>query len=49
MVTRTLTWHFDYVGKQRFHKKAKVNFRIYNVINWEVNHYNTYIARYLKT
>ena len=31
-------------------KKAKVNFKIYDVINWKkiINNYDTYIAQYLK-
>ena len=27
-------------------KKGKVNFKIYDVINWETNDYNTYIVQY---
>ena len=34
---------FGHVGK-RLDKKAKVIFKIYNVINWETNNYNTHIA-----
>ena len=30
----------DHVGK-RLDKKAKVNFEIYDVTNWEANDYNT--------
>ena len=30
---------FDRVGKW-LHKKAKVNFKIYDVMNWEGNSYN---------
>ena len=33
---------------KRLDKKAKVNFKIYNVANWITNNYNTHIARYLK-
>ena len=29
-------------------KTAKVNFNIYDVINWETNNYNTHIGQYLK-
>ena len=36
---------FDHVGK-RPDKKAKVNFKIYDVRNWETNHYNTHVAQY---
>ena len=43
---------FDLVVK-RLDKKAKVNFKIYNVMNWETNNYNTHIgcpiSRELKT
>ena len=35
------------LGKQ-FNKKAKVNFKIYDVTNWITNNYNTHIAQYLK-
>ena len=31
-----------------FDKKAKVNLKIYGVINWETKHHNTNIAQYLK-
>ena len=30
--------------KKRLDKKTKVNFKIYDVINWEINNYNTHIA-----
>ena len=36
-----------YVGKW-LDKKAKVNFNIYNVTNWEINNCNTHIAQYFK-
>ena len=38
---------FGQVGK-RLDKKAKVNFKIYNVIIWVTNYYNTNIAKNLK-
>ena len=38
---------FGYVGK-RFDRKAKVNYKICNAINWNTNNYNKHIARYLK-
>ena len=38
---------FRHVGK-RLDKKAKANFKIHAVINWETNNYNTRIAQYLK-
>ena len=28
--------------------KAMVNVKIYDVINWEANNYNTHITQYLK-
>ena len=34
--------------QKRLDKKAKVNFKIYVIIKWEINNYNTRIARYLK-
>ena len=38
---------YGYVGKW-LDKKAKVNFNIYNVTNWEINNCNTHIAQYFK-
>ena len=38
---------FGHVEK-RLGKKVKVNFKLYEVINWERKCYNTYIAQYLK-
>ena len=38
---------FSYVRKQ-LNKKAKVYFKIYDVIYWLTNNYNTHIALYLK-
>ena len=38
---------FVHVGK-RVDKKVKVNFRIYDVTDWEKNNCTTHIARYLK-
>ena len=35
--------------KKRLDKKAKVNFELYEVVNWITNYYNTHIARYLKS
>ena len=32
-----------------FDKKAKANFKIYDVLNWTANSYNTHITQYLKT
>ena len=42
-----LSWLFGYV-EERLNKKAKVNFKIYNVTDWTTNTYNTHIAQYLK-
>ena len=33
---------------ERLDKKAKVNFKIFNVTDWETNNYNTHFAQYLK-
>ena len=35
------------MGK-RLYKKAKVSFKIYGVINWETNNYNTHTFQRLK-
>ena len=32
----------------RLDKKAKINFKIYDVTTWETNNYNTHIPQYLK-
>ena len=29
---------------ERLRKKAKINFKIFDVINWETNNYNIHIA-----
>ena len=42
-----LFWAFGRVEK-RLDKKAKVNFKMYDVTNCITNNYNTHIARYLK-
>ena len=34
--------------KKRLDKKAKVNFKFYDIIYWETNNYNTHISQYLK-
>ena len=38
---------FDRVGK-RLDKKAKINFKLYDVTDQTTKNYNTYIAKYLK-
>ena len=40
-------WLSGHVGK-RLDKKAKINFKIDDVANWETNYYNTHSAQYLK-
>ena len=42
-----LSWLFGYVEK-RLYKKAKVNFKIYDVTDRTASNYNTHIAQYLK-
>ena len=37
----------DHIGK-RLDKKAKANFKIYDVTDWTRNNYNRYIAQCLK-
>ena len=40
----------DFVGHvgKRLDKKAKVSFKIYDVIKWKANNYNTHVVQYLK-
>ena len=38
---------FGYVEK-RFDKRAMVNFKIYEVIDWKTSNCNTHIIQYLK-
>ena len=38
---------FGDLGKQ-LDKKAKVEFKIYDVTEWETNNYNTHTAQYIK-
>ena len=38
---------FRHIGKQ-LDKKAKVNFKTYEVTNWETNNNNEHTAQYLK-
>ena len=46
-IHRFLFLLFGYVEK-RLNKKAKVNFKIYDVTDWTRNNYNIHIAQYLK-
>ena len=39
---------FLVILEKRLVKKAKIDFRIYDVTTWETNNDNTYIAQYLK-
>ena len=44
-----MTFLFMQKKKERkLDKKAKFNFEIYDVINWETNDYNIHISKYLK-
>ena len=47
-IFKFLLWLFVHVGK-RLDKKAKVNFKIYDIRKWEKSNCSTHIARYLKT
>ena len=40
----------DFFGRvrKRLDQKAKVDFKIYHVMNWKTNNGNTHIAQYLK-
>ena len=46
-IFKFLSRFFGHAGK-RLDKKAKVNFKIYDVIYWETSKYNTHIPQYLK-
>ena len=39
--------NFGYAGK-RLDKKAEVNFKIYDVPNWDTNNRFEYLARYIQ-
>ena len=47
MVFKFLSRLFGHVGKQ-VDKKPRINFKIYDVTDWQINNYNTHIAQYLK-
>ena len=38
---------FGHVGK-RLDKKAKINFKAYDVTSWEINNYNEHLVRHLE-
>ena len=40
---------FFYNVGNRFDKKAKVNFKIYDIADWEPNNYNTYSPIFLRS
>ena len=42
-----LSWLSGYVAKW-FRKKAKVNFKIYDIKEWTINNYNIHIVHYIK-
>ena len=42
-----LSWLSGYVAKW-FRKKAKVNFKIYDIKGWTINNYNIHIVHYIK-
>ena len=46
-IFKFLSWLFGHV-KKWLDKKDKDNFKIYDVITWEANNYNTLITQYLK-
>ena len=47
MVFKFLSRPFGHVGKQ-LDKKPRINFKIHDVTDWQINNYNTHIAQYLK-
>ena len=50
VTTKTLSTLLRYFNlEKRLVKKAKVNFKIHDVTNWETNIYNTHIAQYFRT
>ena len=46
-ISTVLSLIFGFVEK-RLDKKAMVNFKIYDVLDWITNYYNTHIAQCLK-
>ena len=47
-VFKYLSWPFWSCFSEVLDKKVKINFKIYDVKNWKINNYNTYIAQYFK-
>ena len=45
-IFKLFPWLFGYAGEQ-FDKKAKANFKIYDVTDWITNNYDRHIAQYL--
>ena len=46
-IFKLLFWLVGSAGK-RLDQTPKVNFKVYDVTDWETNNYNIYIAQYLK-
>ena len=46
-IVTILSWLSGYVAKW-FRKKAKVNFKIYDIKGWTINNYNIHIVHYIK-
>ena len=49
-VLKIFTFCPDFLGRVRklIDKKTKPNLKIYDVTNWEINNYSTYVVKYLK-
>ena len=49
-VLKIFNFYLDFIDLvvKLLDKKAKVNFKIYGIMNWETSNYNTYIPKYLK-
>ena len=47
-IKKRFLFHLFIALEKRFDKKTKVNFKIYDVANWETNSYDTHITQYLK-
>ena len=44
----TFLFCFFYYAERRLDKKAKINFKDYDVKDWATNNYNTHMVQYLK-